>query len=263
MHILNRLLRGCLLNQVGAQGNAAAGSAGGDSAAGGDAAGQGGSAAGAAAGSSSSATSAGGGTAGGQAGSGQAARTFTQEEVNRIAATAREEGRKSASSKAAEGQESKKDDKANGSQQAPDVAALAAQAVTQALQAAGLDPFSIAARQAGYTPAQVELARVAHDTAKPPDLGKWLTEWPTQVGITIKQGGGQAGPTAAASTGGAPRKVEDLRDEAGLVDVFSLTPEQVLAMGPTKVREEFEKTLAVARERSGAPPLPAALRRQK
>jgi hypothetical protein len=262
MHILNRMLRGYLLNQLGAEGNAAAGSAGGNSAAGGDAAAQGGSAAGGAAGGSSSATGT-GGQASGQAGNGQGAKTFTQEEVNRIAATAREEGRKSASNKAAEGQDPKKDDKPPAGDKNPDVAALAQQAVTAALQAAGLDPFSIAARQAGYSAAQVELARGAHDAAKPPDLGKWLTEWPTQVGITIKQGGGQAGPTAAASTGGAPRKVEDLRDEAGLVDVFSLTPEQVLAMGPTKIREEFEKTLAVARERSGAPPLPAALRRKQ
>lgn len=256
MLIFGRLFRGALLNQVGAEGNAAAGSAGGNSAAGGEGAAQGGSAAGAAAGAN--------GAAAGQAGNGQAAKTFTQEEVNRIAAQAREDGRKSATNKAAGEQEQKKDDKAAaGGQQAPDVAALAQQAVTAALQAAGLDPFSVAARQAGYNDAQVSLARAAHDAAKPPDLGKWLTEWPTQVGITIKQGGGLVGPTATASHGAAPRKVEDMRDDAGLVDVFSLTPEQVLAMGPTKVREEFEKTLAVSRERSGAPPLPAALRKQK
>lgn len=256
MHILNRMLRGYLLNQLGAEGNAAAGSAGGNSAAGGDAAAQGGSAAGAAAGSSSASSGAG---ASGQAGSGQVAKTFTQEEVNRIAATAREEGRKSASNKAAESQEQGTAKKPEaGQEKPPDMDAL----IEQALAKRGLDALAITAKQLGYTDAQIQLAR-ASKPADVADLGKWLTEWPTQVGITIKQSNGQAGPTATASQGAAPRKVDDLRDEAGLVDVFSLSPEQVLAMGPAKIREEFEKTVAVARERSGAPPLPAALRRKQ
>jgi hypothetical protein len=208
------------------------------------------------------ATGDGGGQGGGAPPGAPAVKTFTQEEVNRLTGQARDEGRRSAS-KAPDGTPPKPE----GQQQtpaapAPDYMSVVQQAVAQALQAAGVDPFTIAARQAGYSDAQIHLARAAHDAAKPPELGKWLAEWPTQVGLSIKQNGGTGAPTPAASTGGAPRKVEDMRDEAGLVDVFSLPPETVMAMGPARIREEFEKVLDRHRQTSGAPPIPSALRRK-
>jgi hypothetical protein len=198
-----------------------------------------------------------------------AERTFTQEELNRYVGAAREEGRQAALRKATESQETKKAGAPqNGSpvpQEPPpavDVNTVAQQAVAAALQAAGLDPFSQAARTAGYNNAQIQLARAAHDAAKPADTSKWLSEWPTQVGMTIQpRSNGTGGPTPAASST-VPRKVDDLRDDAGLIDVFSLSPEQVMQMGPAKLREEFEKVIARSRELSGAPPLPAALRRK-
>lgn len=215
------------------------------------------------------ATGDGGGQGGGAppAGNGQvgapAAKMVPQEEVNRLVGQAREEGRRSAS-KAPDGTPPKPEgqQQAATGTQAPDVVSVVQQAVAQALQAAGVDPFTIAARQAGYSDAQVHLARAAHEAAKPPDLGKWLAEWPTQVGMTIKQQNGTGAPTPAASQGGAPRKVEDLRDEAGLIDVFSLSSEQVLSMGPAKIREEFEKVLDRQRQLSGAPPIPSMLRKK-
>lgn len=260
---------GHLLNQLGAEGNSATGSPAGTPPPG-DASGQGGGNAGQPpAGASPPPGGAGAGAP--QAGNGQGGRVFTQEEVNRIAAQARDEGRRSVE-KAAGGQEQgkagqKPDGGEQGQQagQTPDVTSIVQQAVAQALQAAGVDPFTQAARAAGYSDAQIQLARVAHEKASPADLGAWLAEWPTQVGMTIKpqQGAAAAGSTAIASQGAAPRKVEDMRDEAGLIDVFSLAPEQVMAMGPARIRQEYEKVLEAHRQRSGAPPLPAALRRSK
>lgn len=195
-------------------------------------------------------------------------KTFTQEEVNQLVGKARQEAREGAlKTKATEATTPPAGQQQQGQQQnaaAPDVTSIVQQAVAAALQAAGVDPFTQAARTAGYSDAQILLARQAHAAAKPDDTGKWLAEWPTQVGMQIKQQGtpAGAGSTAAASQGGAPRKVEDMRNEAGLIDVFSLTADQVLTLGPARIREEFEKTLAVQRARSGAPPLPAAMRRK-
>jgi hypothetical protein len=243
-----------LMNQVGDGGGAGAAApsgtppagANGQQAPGGDAGGQG-----------SGTTSAGNGQANTQP---PPAKTFTQDEVNRIAAQAREDGRRAAA-KPPENQEPKKPEPPAGPS-APNVEDLVKLAVSQALQAAGVDPFTQTARAAGYTDAQISLARSAYDPAKAPDLGKWLNEWPTQVGIMIKQGNGTGAPTPAASHGAAPRKVEDLRDEAGLIDVFSLSPEQVMAMGPAQIRTEFEKVLERQRQLSGAPPMPSALRKK-
>lgn len=241
-----------LRNTAPAEGNAGAGSppgtppAGANGAAAGDGGGQS------------------GGTppAGNGAGAAPPVKVFTQEEVNRIAAQAREDGRRSAS-KATDSHEPKKSDAPTGAPAAPSGEEIQ-RLVMQALQAAGVDPFTQAARAAGYNDAQIGLARSAYDPTKAPDLGKWLGEWPTQVGMTInrQQATGAGAPTPTASNGAAPRKVDDMRDEAGLIDVFSLSPEQVLAMGPAKIREEFEKVVDRQRQLSGAPPIPAALRRK-
>lgn len=245
-----------LANLAGEASTAGAGSPPGTPPAGGNAGGDA-SAAGAA---PSAGAANGGGATGGQ----PSVKTFTQEEVNRIAAQAREDGRRTAS-KAPDAP----DAKAGGQQQAaagaqvPDVTSVVQQAVAQALQLAGVDPFTVAARSAGYSDAQVQLARAAHEAARPPDTAKWLAEWPTQVGMQIKvQSNGTGAPTPTASNGGPPRKVEDMRDDAGLIDVFSLTPDQVMAMGPAKIREEFEKVETRRRDLSGAPPLPSVLRRK-
>jgi hypothetical protein len=194
-----------------------------------------------------------------------AARAFSQEEVNRIAAQAREEGRQSALKKQAQapGQEPAPPPPApngasNGSGTAEPMAETLAREIARAMQSAGIDPLSQAGRAAGYTPQQLEIARAAYDAAKPQDAAKWLGEWATAINIKPQA---QAAP-AAASSSSLPRKVEDMRDEGGLIDVFALAPEQVMTMGPQRIREEFEKVLTRNRELSGAPPLPAAMRRK-
>ena len=54
--------------------------------------------------------------------------------------------------------------------------------------------------------------------------------------------------------------IEARRSHRGLIDVFSLTDDEVNALGDHGVRREFERTLAHGRRASGAPPLPKALR---
>lgn len=63
-----------------------------------------------------------------------------------------------------------------------------------------------------------------------------------------------------APVSGEPRKVKDL-ETGGLLDVTSLSREDINAMGIDRVKEEFEKVLAEDRKRQGMPQKPKALRR--
>lgn len=210
------------------------------------------------------------GQQGGQppAGSPPAPRTFTQEEVNQLTGRAREEGRQAALKKAGgEGSSSSKPEGQNGSgvtaPQVPNVEELIQRSISQALQAAGVDPFTQQARAAGYSDAQIKLARAAADVEKPPDLGKWLTEWPASIGMQLNPGGAQS--SAAPQGGpqvGAPRTVKRLEQESGLVDVFSLSDAEVTAMPIEQLVAHFEKAKDAARQSQGAPLLPRALRKK-
>lgn len=198
------------------------------------------------------------------AGNGSAAgqpKTFTQEEVNRIAAQARDEGRRAGQQKAALTTEQKPGDSKAA---APNIDEIVKQSVQQALQAAGVDPFTQAAKAAGYSDAQISIARAAHAAAQPPDTAKWLTEWPSQVGMQINQPSGTNGNGAGHRvTGADPRRVNTLEQENGLVDVFSLSEEQVKAMPIEQLVAHFEKAKAAAKTQTGAPPLPRALQQLK
>lgn len=207
---------------------------------------------------------------GGQQPQGQppAAKTFTQEEVNQLVGRAREEGRSAALKKAGtEGSQQQKDGQGGNTSatppQLPNVEELINRAITTALQAAGVDPFTQAARAAGYSDAQIKLARAAADVEKPADLGRWLTEWPASIGMQINHGGAQ--PGAAPQGGpqvGAPRVVKRLEQESGLVDVFSLSDAEVAAMPIEQLVAHFEKARDAARQAQGAPLLPRALRKK-
>jgi hypothetical protein len=112
---------------------------------------------------------------------------------------------------------------------------------------------------------------------KPEDLGAWLAKKSSLYGSGATQGAQAAGAKstttqngtttettakiAAAAPGGAPAKV-DTPTAGGLVDIWNLSLDQIVAMGPQGVRAAHEKNLAVGRQSSGAPPVPGVLRRK-
>lgn len=188
-------------------------------------------------------------------------KTFTQEEVNQLVGRARDEGRQAALKKpGTTGQEQRTEGQATTAQ--PSVEELIQRSVQAALQQAGVDPFTQAAKAAGYSDAQVRLARAAADAAKPTDLSDWLAKWPAEVGLNIQPTSqAQPGTTPGAPRVAAPRKVDNLEQDGGFVDVFSLTDAQVEAMPIETIVGHFEKAKAAARAKTGAPPLPKALRK--
>jgi hypothetical protein len=66
-------------------------------------------------------------------------------------------------------------------------------------------------------------------------------------------------PAAAADR--APSKVDPLTS-GGLVDIWNLSPAQIDQLGPSVLREHFEKALNVGNQRMGAPPKPRIPKRQ-
>ncbi len=95
----------------------------------------------------------------------------------------------------------------------------------------------------------------------PDNFGTWLGETATQFGIkqapaTTTTAADTAATTPAAAAPGAPVRVDPLLANSGLVDIFNLTPAQLTALGPSGVRAEYEKILAVAQQQQGAPPRP-------
>lgn len=60
---------------------------------------------------------------------------------------------------------------------------------------------------------------------------------------------------------GGTRKV-DRSTDGGIVNIFEMEVDQLEQLGPHGVREEFEKIVADASRRSGAPPLPQVLRKK-
>ncbi len=62
-----------------------------------------------------------------------------------------------------------------------------------------------------------------------------------------------AAPTAAAPN--APARVDGTTN-AGLVDLFSLTPAQIDQFGPSGLRKHFEEATSIGRQLSGAPTRP-------
>ena len=116
-------------------------------------------------------------------------------------------------------------------------------------------------RAAGYSDDQLRLAELAHQTEKPTtDTTTWLKQFAEKNRIQLTPPGTNGSGVASART--VPRTVDESRDSSGLIDVFSLSPEQVMQLGPQRLRSEFEKALNVARGMSGAPPVPEVSRKK-
>jgi hypothetical protein len=67
-------------------------------------------------------------------------------------------------------------------------------------------------------------------------------------------------PPAASTT--APARV-DIPTNGGLVDILSLTPQQIDQLGPAGLREIHERNVTAGRQQHGAPSLPRAVLAQK
>lgn len=107
-----------------------------------------------------------------------------------------------------------------------------------------------------------------YKTQKPADDAEWFTAKVESFGLKGKQmstpnNNGPAAPVAPpAAAPSAPTKVDPLTS-GGLVDLFHLSPAQLDQLGPSGVREAFEKALEAGNQRSGAPPRPRIGERRK
>ena len=69
-----------------------------------------------------------------------------------------------------------------------------------------------------------------------------------------------AKPPAAAPSSSQPSAVTPVTT-GGLVDIYTMTPEQFASMSPQQMREHHEKNLAAAQSRAGGPRLPRMLQK--
>lgn len=202
-----------------------------------------------------------GGTTGGTPTPGENAlpKTFSQEEVNRIAAAAREDGRKSAT-------------KAQQQQAAPQPAPNAGsedERLSLRLLKAELDEtkmrgaFDKRASKLGIDDDAAETLFALYKAQNPTDPGEWFERTSKLFGLGSKTTPPPQPPTGSPTEGakpplGAPRPPErvDPHTSGGLLDIWNLPLDQVTKMGPAGLRAEFEKHLAIAAQSSGAPPLP-------
>ena len=177
-------------------------------------------------------------------------KVFTQEQVNRIAADAREQGRSSAA------------------QQRPP-AQKPAEKIAEPDLRAELDEMRLRSafdKRAG----KFDLDDKASDrlfnlfkTERPEDPSAWMTETAALFGLkghnvnTSNQSnpGASATPVPPASAPSAPAKV-DAMTSSGLVDIFNLSADQVAQLGPSGLRTQFEKILSVGHQMQGAPQRP-------
>lgn len=67
-------------------------------------------------------------------------------------------------------------------------------------------------------------------------------------------------PKVSLAQPASPRKVDRTNSEE-LVDIFELEPDEIERLGPQGVRKLFERVLDHAATKSGAPPLPAVLKK--
>lgn len=119
----------------------------------------------------------------------------------------------------------------------------------------------------GLSPAAEEDLWTLYNAQKPADPEAWFKSKQetlglkgTQVPNTQNANGGNANsgtqgganPPSAPNAGG---KVNDLTS-GGLVDIFNLPLDKVIALGPEGLRKHHEENLAAARSRDGAPPIP-------
>lgn len=226
--------------------------------------GGGGAAAGAANGAAAAGSSTGGDPAGTPPPAG-AKPSFTpdqQAEVNRIAARAREEGRQSVQ------------------QQTPPKKETAAAAINEPADVTELRremDFRDSASDLGVPRDQRKDLYTWAKALGVADFGQWLESkramWSapqqTETQQTQTQQNNPNGNTQQdqARTGNAapPSSVGNKVDpvtSGGLVDFWHMTPQQLEQLGSSGVRREYEKHLAEANRRNGAPPIPKVMQRK-
>lgn len=70
-----------------------------------------------------------------------------------------------------------------------------------------------------------------------------------------------AKPPAAAPSSSQPSAVSPITT-GGLVDIYTLTPEQFAAYTPQQLREHHERNVSAANSRHGAPPIPKQMQKR-
>ncbi|MDX1469538.1 MAG: hypothetical protein R3258_09360 [Acidimicrobiia bacterium] len=134
-------------------------------------------------------------------------------------------------------------------------------------------------RDQGWSKAKAKLMAPQYIDSSPADPAQWVKEIDAALGVqqpkpeppkeqpvTKQEPRAEAKPEpkpAPAAPGGAPSPVpgvEQFRSQYGTVDVFDLPADVQATMPEEELKAHFEKFRSVARQRSGAPPLPKVLR---
>jgi hypothetical protein len=180
-----------------------------------------------------------------------AVKTFTQEEVNRIAANARAEGRAEKQAPAAKpAPESSTKTDVNVLAELQEMKQrLAFEKRTAKLELDDKKSDALFKVFQASSPEGFEevLSMVATKSPQPITTPNGSTVDPAKTG-------------AAAPT--APSGPVNPMQSGGLVDIFNLTAAQIDQLGPAGLREHYEKNLAVGQQRAGAPPRPRVLQRK-
>ena len=183
-----------------------------------------------------------------------------QEYINRIAAEARQQGRNSALRRQ-DPEPTKTQETTPQAKPAPTVAPSDEVAKLRA----ELEWRDIAAEQ-GLTRSQARRLASQYIADSPADPAAWVQSFrddgllPTQQTTTTTQEATVQPKPASAAT--QARKVSAVESD-GLIDVFSLTAAEHDAMGPEEIVRHFERARNAAMAKTGAPRLPAALRRER
>lgn len=181
-------------------------------------------------------------------------RTFTQEEVNRLTAKAREEGRQRAA-KAPTGND------AGGE-------SLSLKEIQDRLAESELRRgFDRRAMKLGIDDDAADDLFDLYKAQKPQDPQAWFDAKASRFGLKANvstnptnpqsNAPAQAAPAAAPS---APSKVDQITS-GGVVDYWNISSAQLEQLGPAGVRDLHEKALSVGRQLSGAPPRPSTTRK--
>jgi hypothetical protein len=183
-----------------------------------------------------------------------AVKTFTQADLDRVAAKARKEGEQSALKKTKEQ-----------TVQQPQADEAGEKQLTMKELKAQLDDERMR-REFAEGVAEHKLPRDAREllftafkATKPADHAAWFdanvklfgTGEAVEKTATQQPAIEPEKPRAVAPT--QPNRVDPVQS-GGLVNIFSLTPEQIDAMSPAQTREHFEKILEHARSQQGFPP---------
>lgn len=216
----------------------------------------------------------GGGEGGGD---GKSSKSYTDEEVQQMLQKERDsiwaEARRKYSSRSDGKQDGKGKAKADGDDGESRVTAKDVKGDLQALRQELR--FERLARKHQLSDEQAEVVFDMYKAADPDDGDVFIERLrkagmlPATTNQSAQQASGQNGANVSgkAQTGvpanvGAGRKVSQLEQD-GLVDVFSLSEEELDRLGTAKVVELYEKAKAAARAASGRPQRPSVLNRQR